>query len=111
MRKFIGIVVLFFALAFSLLLDSSANQTQIIRTSDSIQIKKEAVEFVAYNILDSKTITYKAKSNKKLSSLTPLALSYHQTNCLQGGGRAEYIGCFIQNRTTEKQKIHQIRAP
>ncbi len=111
MRKFFGIVIFFFALAFSLLLNSNVNQAQTIYASDSIQIKKEVVELVSNNILDSKTTSYKEKSNKKNLNLTPLVLSCHQTNCLQGADRAQYIGCFIQNYTTEKQKIHQIRAP
>ncbi len=111
MRKLFGIVIIFFALAFSLLLNSDANQAPIIYTSDSIQVKKEAVDFVSNNALDSKVSSYKAKKNNKYSNLTPLALSYCNTECLQKADRAQDIACNIQYLSGEKQKINQIRAP
>lgn len=112
MKKLLGIIILFFTLAFSLLLESNANQAPIIQTSGSIQtIQKESFDFIANNILDRKTSTYEEKNTKEISTSTPLALSANQTNCLLGSDRANYIGCFIQNLSTEKQKIHQIRAP
>ena len=68
MRKFLGIVALFFALAFSLLLSSSANQVQAIQTSDTIQVKKEIVELISNSFLDGKTSSYKEKNSKKYFS-------------------------------------------
>ncbi len=112
MKRLLGIIILFFTLAFSLLLESNANQAPTLQTSDTIQtISQESFDFVANNILDTKTSSYEEKNTKEISNSTPLALSANQTNCLQGADRAQYIGCFIQNLSTEKQKIHQIRAP
>lgn len=112
MRKLLGIVILFFSLWFSVLLGSNANQAEAIQATGCIQsITKETVVLVSNNISDSKTATYKSKNNKNFSNLPPLILSYSATNCLRGEDRIEYSDCFIQNRKTEKQKIHQIRAP
>ncbi len=112
MKKLFGIVILFFALALSVLLGSNANQIETIQATGCIQsVSKENVVLVSNNILDNKTPIYKGKKSKNFINLPPLILSYNAINSLHGADRVEYSDYFIQNRKIEKQKNHQIRAP
>ena len=112
MKRIFNIAVIFFTLAISFLLESNTLQTQHIGSTGYIQnIKNETVVLVANNVLRGEITSYQEKSDQNFSSSTPLALTYQINQDLLNKNITQLNGCFIHNLSTNKQKVHPIRAP
>ena len=112
MKRLFHIVMLFFALAISFLLEPSAIQAQPIDTIGTIQgVQKETVVLVSNNIFNGEITSNQQKNDQNFSGSVPLVLAYQPVNNLFDKNKTQLNGCFIHNLSTDKQKVHQIRAP
>ena len=112
MKRLFYIVILFFALTLSLLVEQRGVQAQPIYSGGSIQnVKKETVILVSNNILNGEITSYQQKKNTNFSGITNLLANYLPVNNLFDHNKPILDGCFIHNYSTNKEKTHQIRAP
>ena len=112
MKKLLNIVILFFALTLSLLIEHGVIQQQPIETINYFQAtKKETVTLVSNNLFNGEINSYQQKSDHNSVGSTPLILSYHPFNNDFNKNKTLLNGCFIHNLSTDNRKIHPIRAP
>lgn len=112
MKRLFYIITLFFTLAFSLLIESSALQTQPIDFINSIKnTEKEELVLISNNLFAGEITSRNTRNNQIFFGSSPLLLSHQTSNNLFGKDKSKLNGYLIYNLKTEKQKIHQIRAP
>ena len=112
MKSFIKIIFIFLATTIFLLSNPTSLQAQPTYSTGAIQkVQTETVELVANNMLDinicenikEETTTYSGEASIIISQ-------YADTNYLTLIKNTDNKS-FIHNLSTNKQKVHQIRAP
>lgn len=112
MKRLFGIIIVFLALAISLLFGSNDQTPQSVHTVDYIQkVATEDVVLISRNIQNSEISTYQQKDNSDFSNSMPFALSYQSEDDLYNKTKTQSNGYSIHNISTNKQKTRQIRAP
>ena len=112
MKRLFKIFLFFFALALTLLLEPSSLQNSNIDITGSIQkVKNETVVLVSNNMLGGEITSYQEKNDTNFSNSTSLVINYQNFDNLLSKNQAQLNGCFIHNLSTDKEKVHQIRAP
>ena len=112
MKRLFNIFILFFALALSLLLEPSALQTQSIDTISYLQnTKSETVVLASNSILDGEIYSNQEEEYPNFSGGSPFLVSYVSKKADFNKNKTHLYGSFIHNLSTNKQKVHQIRAP
>lgn len=112
MKRLLSIITLFFALAFSFMLESCALHSQPIDTIGYIQnVKTETVVLVSNNILGGEISSYQEENSSNYLGNSPVILSFISDNTLLDKTKSHLNGCFIHNLSTNKEKVNQIRAP
>ena len=112
MKRLFKIVIIFFALALSLLFEPGKIQVQTIDSVGYIQsVKNESVVLVSNNIFNGEINSYQEEENQNFSGNSPLLVSYLSKKENFSKNKAHVNGCFIHNLSANNQKIHQIRAP
>lgn len=104
--------MIFIALTIFSLLRSTDLEVQAVNSINYIRnIQKERVVLVSNNIFNGEISSYQEKNNQDFSNSTPLTLSYLSTDNLKNQNSTFLKGYFIHNLSTNKLKVHQIRAP
>ena len=112
MKKLLYMIMIFIALTIFSLLRSTDLEVQAVNSIDYIRnIQKETVVLVSNNIFNGEISSYQEKNNQDFSNSTPLTLSYLSTDNLKNQNSTFLKGHFIHNLSTNKLKVHQIRAP
>ncbi|MBO5738785.1 hypothetical protein J6R97_05545 [bacterium] len=112
MRGLFKIVLLFFTLATLFLLEPNNLHSSSIEFEGFIsRVKKESVVFVSNNIFNGEIHSNQQKDNQNTIGSTPLVLAYQSFGSSISKNITQLNGCFIHNLSTDKQKVHQIRAP
>ena len=112
MKRLFNIFILFFALALSLLLEPSALQAQQVDLTGYIQnVKTETVVLASNSLLDSEIYSNQDEESTNYSSNSPFLVSFAHKDANFSKNKAQLNGCFIHNLSTNKQKVHPIRAP
>ena len=112
MRQFFRIIIVFFTSALLLLLEQNYIQAQSVDSIGYIQnIKNETVVLVSNNILNSEVFSSEQKNDQNFIGSTPFVLGYQPVESLFNKNTTQLNGSFIHNLSTNKQKVHQIRAP
>ena len=116
MKKLFNTTILFFiltlSLALSILTGTTALGTQSVDLSSCIKnINNENAVLVLNNRLNGEISSRNNRNNHILSNSTPLILAHQSINDILIENKAEINKYFINNLSTDKQKIHQIRAP
>ena len=112
MKSFFKFVLIFFALAFTLLLDSSALQAQPISSSAFISSpQKESVVLVSNNLWQGEIRSAQDETQENFIGAISAIVAEIQPEIFFIKNKTLLKGCFIHNLSTDKQKVHQIRAP
>lgn len=112
MKKLLYMIMIFIALTIFSLLRSTDLEVQAVNSINYIRnIQKERVVLVSNNIFNGEISSYQEKNNQDFSNSTPLTLSYLSTDNLKNQNSTFLKGYFIHNLSTNKLKVHQIRAP
>jgi hypothetical protein len=112
MRGLFKIVLLFFALATLFLLEPSSLHSSSIESEGFISgVKKESIVLVSNNIFNEEISSNQQKDHQNTLGSTPLVLVYQPFDNTIFKNITQLNGGFIYNLSTDKQKVHQIRAP
>ena len=112
MKRLFGIVIIFFALAISLLIGSNEQQASSVNTADCIQkVQVENVVLASSNMPNGEISVGQQKEGSDFSGSTPFALTYQSVNDFSNKTKTQSNGYSIHNISTNKQKTRQIRAP
>lgn len=112
MKRLFGIVIIFFALAISLLIGSNEQQASSVNTADCIQkVQVENVVLASSNMPNGEISVGQQKESSDFSGSTPFALTYQSVNDFSNKTKTQSNGYSIHNISTNKQKTRQIRAP
>lgn len=112
MKRIFNLVLVFFALALSLVFEPNALQTQSIDTIDYIQnVKTETVVLASNNLLGGEIYSNQEEEFQNFSGNSPLVISFISKDTYFDKNKTQLNGCFIHNLSTNKQKVHLIRAP
>ena len=104
--------MLFFALALSLVLGPNSLQTQPTETIGYIQnIKSETVVLASNNLLGGEIYSNQEEESPNYSGNPPFLISFVSKKSDFDKNKTHSDGSFIHNLSTDKQKVHQIRAP
>ena len=111
MKRIFKFFILFFALAMTLLLEPNALQTESVDSIGYIQnVKSETVVLVSNNLLGSEIYSQQDEA-PNISGCSPCLISYVSKKDILEKNKTQINGCFIHNLSTDKQKVHPIRAP
>ena len=112
MKSFIKIAIIFFSLATTLLLGPLTLQAQELDTVGYIQnVKNETVVLVSNSLCAGEIYSNNEENNQNYSGSSPIAISFNNNDNFFVKNTTLLKGCFIHNLSTDKQKVHQIRAP
>lgn len=112
MKRFFQICIFFFAFALTFFFGPNELQVHEFDNVGYIQsVKKESVVLVSNNFFNGEINTNQQKKNQDFSNSIPIVLTYNSGDSLFNKGIALTKGCFIHNLSTNKTKVHQIRAP
>ena len=112
MKRLFNIVMMFIALALSLLIEPNAIQAQPIDSIGYIQnVKQETVVLASNSLLGGEIYSNQEEENQNFSGNSPLLVSYVSKKEFFSKNKTHLYGCFIHNLSTDKQKVQQIRAP
>ena len=100
------------SLMLTLLIGTNSINAQAVDLSSCIKnTNNETVVLVLNNNSNGEISARNNKNNNIFTNSSPLILSYQPTNNLFKNNRLQANGYFICNLSTDKRKIHQIRAP
>ena len=112
MKRIFNLVMIFFALATTLLLGPDALQTQSIDTISYLQnTKSETVVLASNSILDGEIYSNQEEESPNFSGGSPFLVSYVSKKADYNKNKTQLYGSFIHNLSTNNQKVQQIRAP
>ena len=112
MKSLIKLLIIFFALAFSFLLEPSSLQAKPIDSIGSIQRPKtESVVLVSNLLYGGEVYSNNEENSQVYSGSSPVATSHLVLKDSLAKNITQLNGCFIHNLSTDKQKVQQIRAP
>ena len=112
MKRIFNLVMIFFALAISFLLESNALQSQTIDTISYLQnTKSETVVLASNSILGSEIYSNQEEEAPNFSGGSPFLVSFASKKADFNKNKTQLNGCFIHNLSTSNQKVQQIRAP
>ena len=112
MKRIFNIVLVFIALALSLLLEPSTLQPQPIDSIGYIQnTRSESIVLASNNLLGGEIYSNQEEESPSLSGGTPFFVSFETKNDSFNKNKTQLNGCFIHNLSANKQKAQQIRAP
>ena len=111
MKRLFNILMLFFALALSLMLSTNELSAQAIKTIDYIQnTKSETLVLVSNNLLGGEIYSNQEETSNFIGNCHFLNSSTSKRTSFNKN-QTHINGSFIHNLSTDKTKIHQIRAP
>lgn len=112
MKRFFHIAVLFFTLALSLMLGSLSLQAQPIESIGYVQnVKAETLVLASNNLLAGEIYSNQEEEIPNYSGNSHVVFSFASSKANFDKNKTQLNGCFIHNLSTNKQKVHQIRAP
>ena len=112
MKRLFHITMIFFSLALFFLLGQYEPYSQQIESISAIQnAKKETVVLISNNIFNGEFLSSEQKNGENFSGTTPLISTYQPLENLFNKNKTQLSGCFIHNLSTDKEKVHPIRAP
>ena len=113
MKSFLKLLLIFFSLTISLLLDPSALQiNDIVQVSGAISHpEQETCVLVSNNILGGEIRSIEKENQSNFIGSSSLVASNLIPENSFSKNKAQFNGCFIHNLSTDKQNLHLIRAP
>lgn len=112
MKRLFYIIMFFLALTLTSLLGSFETSITTIESQGSIQgIKKETITLISNNFSKGEIISSQEKNNQNPTISTPHISTYNSSNSIYDKYNPQLNGCFIHNLSTDKEKVHPIRAP
>ena len=112
MKRIFNLVMIFFALAITFLLEPNALHAQPVDTISYLQnTKSETVVLASNSILGGEIYSNQEEESPNFSGDSPFLVSFVSKKADFNKNKTQLNGCFIHNLSTNNQKVHQIRAP
>ena len=112
MKRIFNLIIIFFALATTLLLEPNALQTQPVECIGYIQnIKNETVVLASNNIVSGEIYSNQEEDAPNISGGSPFLVSHVSKKADFNKIKALLNKSFIHNLSANNKKVHPIRAP
>ena len=112
MKNLFKLLFIIFSLVIFLFLEPPVLQAQQIDTTGYIQgYNKETVVLISNNFLNSQISSYEENNSQNFSGTSPLVINFEPYKDIYAKNIVPLKRSFIHNLSTDKQKVHPIRAP
>jgi hypothetical protein len=112
MKRIFNLVMMFFALAITFLLEPNALQAQPVDTICYLQnTKSETVVLASNSILGGEIYSNQEEDAPNISGGSPFLVSHVSKKADFNKNKALLNKSFIHNLSTDNKKVHPIRAP
>ena len=112
MKSFLKLIMIFIVMVLSFWMEPTDLYAQSVDLTGSIQnIKAETVSLVSNNLVSGEIVASEGENTTNSLGFSPVIVSFNLDDNFFLKSTAHLNESFIHNLSTNKQKVHQIRAP